>query len=57
VKYQVLDSMLLNELQRQEVEIRNLREQLNEMKAAMARGPETLRTQTLISNTLGAKAQ
>jgi hypothetical protein len=57
VKYQVLDSMLLNELQRQQAEIRNLQEQLNEMKAGMAHGSEKLQTQNLTSSTPGANAR
>jgi hypothetical protein len=36
VKYQVLDSMLLNELQRQRAEVRNLQDQLRELKTAVA---------------------
>ena len=60
VKYQVLDSMLLNELQRQQAEIRSLQEQLNEIKAAVAaigHGPEALPTQTAISQTFAAKGE
>jgi hypothetical protein len=36
VKYQVLDSMLLNELQRQQTEIRRLEERLAKLEAALA---------------------
>ena len=36
VKYQVLDSMLLNEVQRQQEEIRSLRERLARMETALA---------------------
>jgi hypothetical protein len=36
VKYQVLDSMLLNEVQRQQAEIRELQERLARMEAALA---------------------
>ena len=35
VKYQVLDSMLLNEVQRQQAEIRSLQQQINELKTAL----------------------
>ena len=34
VKYQVLDSMLLNEVQRQQAQIRELEERLNRLEAA-----------------------
>lgn len=43
VKYQVLDSMLLNEVQRQQAEIRSLQERLGKMEAmleSMARAPD-----------------
>ena len=36
VKYQVLDSMLLNEVQRQQAEISSLQQQINELKTALA---------------------
>ena len=36
VKYQLLDPMLLNEVQRQQVEIRELQERLSKMEAALA---------------------
>ena len=36
VKYQVLDSMLLNEVQRQQAEIRSLEERLAKMESALA---------------------
>jgi Chaperone of endosialidase len=58
VKYQVLDSMLLNELQRQQVEIRNLQEQLREMKTAVAAITQApLQTQTVISQTSAVKGE
>jgi hypothetical protein len=44
VKYQVLDPMLLNEVQRQQREIRDLQQRLDKMEAALAsmsRGPQT----------------
>jgi hypothetical protein len=44
VKYQLLDPMLLNEVQRQQAEIRELQERLNKMEAALAavsHGPES----------------
>jgi hypothetical protein len=37
VKYQVLDPMLLNEVQRQQIEIQSLQERLSDLKAAIAR--------------------
>ena len=40
VKYQVLDSMLLNEVQRQQEKIRNLEERLAKMEAALASVPQ-----------------
>jgi len=36
VKYQLLDPMLLNEVQRQQAEIRELQERLSKMEAALA---------------------
>jgi hypothetical protein len=39
VKYQVLDAMLLNEVQRQQEEIRSLRERLAKMETALASLP------------------
>jgi len=36
VKYQVLDPMLLNEVQRQQAEIQDLQERLSKMKATLA---------------------
>ncbi len=54
VKYQVLDAMLLNELQRQQAEIHDLQEQLHEMKKAVA---EVRRTRNLISQTSATGAQ
>jgi Chaperone of endosialidase len=36
VKYQLLDPMLLNEVQRQQAEIRELQERLSRMEAALA---------------------
>jgi hypothetical protein len=39
VKYQVLDSMLLNEVQRQQAEIKELQERLSRMEAALAAKP------------------
>lgn len=39
VKYQVLDSMLINEVQRQQAEIRTLQERLAKMEAALALMP------------------
>jgi hypothetical protein len=67
VKYQVLDSMLLNELQRQqdklqreEAEIRGLQEQLNEMKAAVAaigHWRQALPAQTTTSQTSTIKGE
>jgi hypothetical protein len=44
VKYQLLDPMLLNEVQRQQAEIRDLKERLNKMEAtlsSMSHAPET----------------
>jgi len=43
--------MLLNELQRQQAEIRNLQEQIKEMQAAIAHAPEMLQTQAQPSQT------
>jgi hypothetical protein len=64
VKYQVLGSMLLNEVQRQEgklqseeAEIRSLQERLNEMKAAMPYGPETFPTRAVLSPTSATKEE
>jgi hypothetical protein len=39
VKYQVLDAMLLNQVQRQQEEIRSLRERLAKMETALASLP------------------
>jgi hypothetical protein len=54
VKYQVLDAMLLNELQRQQADIHNLQEQIETMKgrfAALAQALEAQRSRNQISQT------